>query len=85
MNIIVDWTFYRNFCGNKDQKSIDKEINFWPLVPQKLSVEGSIRDEFYQKKVSSSIYVVGLNQYIAKLVLDTALWPRRKMTKNFNA
>ena len=57
---------------------LDKEINFWPLVPQKLSVESSIKYEIHQKKVSSSKYVVELNQYIAKLVLDTALWARRK-------
>ena len=30
-----------------------KSIDFWPLVPKKLSVESSINDDVYEKRVSN--------------------------------
>ena len=43
--------------GVKNEFIVVKTIDFSLLVPQKSSVESSINDDVYQKKVSKGTYV----------------------------
>ena len=46
-----------------------KSIDFWPLVPKKLSVESSINDDVHQKSMfkvlTRKLYVVVVVGYLA--------------------
>ena len=57
MNFVVNRTFYRHFLwyylGANNQFILVTTIDFPLLVPQKSSVESSIKDDGYQKSMFS--------------------------------
>ena len=47
------------------------EIDFWPLVPQKLSVESSINDDIQQKSMFTGPCIVYILDWIIGLLNNT--------------